>query len=67
MIQLSAHRHEQSRPGRSETRIGGLLEKFLDENDEPDPLTPSLPRLPAAGPDALALSSAAAPVQAPKN
>ena len=54
-------------PDEVKTRIGGLLEKFLDENDEPDPLTPALPKLPATEPDALALSSAAAPAPAPKN
>jgi hypothetical protein len=54
-------------PDEVKTRIGGLLEKFLDENDEPDPLLPAAPKLPATEPDALALSSAAAPAPAPKN
>src|SRR5580704_13421740 len=54
-------------PDEVKTRIGGLLDKFLDDNDEVEELLPSQPKLPGAATDALALSSAAAPAQAPKN
>ena len=48
-------------PDEVKTKIGGLLEKFLDDNDEVEELLPSPPKLPAATTDPLALSAAAAP------
>jgi len=48
-------------PDEVKTRIGGLLDKFLDDNDEIEELLPSQPKLPAVASDPLALSAAAAP------
>ena len=52
-------------PDEVKTKIGGLLDKFLDDNDEVEGLLPSEPKLPSATTDPLALSAAAAPNSTP--
>jgi hypothetical protein len=46
-------------PDEVKAKIGGLLDKFLDDNDEVDQLMPAQPKLPATSSDPLALSAAA--------
>src|ERR1700744_5600278 len=48
-------------PDEVKSKIGGLLDKFLDDNDEIEGLLPSEPKLPSATTDPLALSAAAVP------